>query len=138
MKNEKICWRYHHFAHVHQKSQSYDVRFLRYWVRQTKSFIILGYILPFHLSSPLMITNINILMKMKKIPGDIILLYIHVCHKWRSFNIWFLKYKEQQTEIFDILGHFFNHSASWQTKKIKVLTLKKKNTEILSFYTFAP
>ena len=43
---------------------------------------------------------------MKKIPGDIILLYIHVYHKWRSYNIWFLKYKMQQTEIFDILGHF--------------------------------
>ena len=39
-------------------------------------------------------------------PGDIILLYIHVYHKWRSYDIWFLKYKVQQTEIFDILGHF--------------------------------
>ena len=38
--------------------------------------------------------------------GDIILLYIHVYHKWRSYDIWFLKYKVQQTEIFVILGHF--------------------------------
>ena len=35
LKNEKICWSYH-FTHVHQKSQWYDVRFLRYAVRQTK------------------------------------------------------------------------------------------------------
>ena len=33
LKYEKICWRYHHFTHVHQKSQSYDVWFLRYRVR---------------------------------------------------------------------------------------------------------
>ena len=24
LKNEKICWRYHHFTNVHQKSQAYD------------------------------------------------------------------------------------------------------------------
>ena len=39
-------------------------------------------------------------------PGDIILLYIHVYHKWRSYDIWFLKCKVQQTENFVILGHF--------------------------------
>ena len=39
-------------------------------------------------------------------PGDLILLYIHVYHKWRSYDIGFLKYKGQQTEIFVILGHF--------------------------------
>ena len=33
-KNEKICWRYHHFTHVYQKPQSYEVQFLRYKVRQ--------------------------------------------------------------------------------------------------------
>ena len=46
LKNEKIYWRYHHFTHVHQKSQSYDVRFLRYGVRQTKYFVILDHFLP--------------------------------------------------------------------------------------------
>ena len=94
LKNEKICWRYHHFTHVHQKSQSYDVRFLRYGVRQSFWAIFC----PF--TSPLMILNIKILKKMKKMPGDIILLYIHVYHKWRSYDIWFLKYKVQQREIF--------------------------------------
>ena len=37
---------------------------------------------------------------------DIILLYILVYHKWRSYDIWLLKYKVQQTEIFVILDHF--------------------------------
>ena len=39
-------------------------------------------------------------------PGDIILLHIHVYHNWRSYDIWFQKYKVRQTEIFVILGHF--------------------------------
>ena len=47
LKNEKICWRYNHFTHMHQKSQSHDVRFLKYRVRQTKFFVILGHFLPF-------------------------------------------------------------------------------------------
>ena len=51
LKNEKIYWIYHHFTHVHQKSQSYDVRFLRYRVRETKNFIILDHVLPFYLSA---------------------------------------------------------------------------------------
>ena len=41
-------------------------------------------------------------------PGDIILLDIHVYHKWRSHDIRFLKYKVQQTEIF---CHFRPFSA---------------------------
>ena len=38
LKNEKICWRYHHFTNVYQKSQSYDVWFLRYRVRDRHIF----------------------------------------------------------------------------------------------------
>ena len=34
-KNEKNCWRYHHFIYVHQKPQLYEVQFLRYGVRQS-------------------------------------------------------------------------------------------------------
>ena len=95
---------YHDFTHVRLKSQSYDVQFLRFGVGETKIFVTLGHFSPFYL--PLMILNIKILKKMKKLPEDIILLYIHVYHKWRSYDIWFLKCKVWQTEIFDILGHF--------------------------------
>ena len=111
LKNKKFCWRYHSTL-VHQKSQSYDVQLLRCWVRKTKNFVILGHFFLFYLS-PLMIPNIKILKKMKKIPGDIILIYIHVYLKWRSYYIWFPKYKVRQTEIFDMLGHFFALSISW-------------------------
>ena len=43
---------------------------------------------------------------MKKMLGDIILWYTDVYHKWTSYDIWFLKYKVQQTEVFVVLGHF--------------------------------
>ena len=39
--NNKNCWRYHHFTYLYQKPQSYEVKFLWYWVRQ-KIFLILG------------------------------------------------------------------------------------------------
>ena len=39
LKNERICWKYH-FTHAYQKSQSYDVQFLRYRVRRTEFFVI--------------------------------------------------------------------------------------------------
>ena len=40
LKNEKKCWRYHHFTHVYQKPESHEVRFLRFGVRQTELFVI--------------------------------------------------------------------------------------------------
>ena len=43
LKNENFCLRYHHFTHVYQKLQSYDVCFLRYGVRQAQLFVILGH-----------------------------------------------------------------------------------------------
>ena len=48
LKNENICCRYHHFTDVYQKSQSYDVWFLRYRVLQTKYFVIMDCFLPFY------------------------------------------------------------------------------------------
>ena len=55
-KMKKNCWRYHHFGHVYQTSQSYDIWLLRYRVRQTYFFVILGLFLFFH---PLLIPKIK-------------------------------------------------------------------------------
>ena len=55
----------------------------------------------------LMIPKIKLLeKKRKKMLRDIILLYIHVYHKWISYDIWLLIYEVQQTDIFIILGYF--------------------------------
>ena len=48
LKKRKNCSRYHHFTQVYQKPQSYGVQFLRYKVRQTEFFVILGHFLPFY------------------------------------------------------------------------------------------
>ena len=47
LKNEKNCCSNHHFTHVYQKSQPYDVQLLRYRVRQEEFSVILGHFLPF-------------------------------------------------------------------------------------------
>ena len=76
-------------------------------------------------STSLMIPKIKILKE--KIIKDIILLYIHVYHKWRSYNnIWFLKYKVRQTESFVILDHFlpFQPPNNPENQNLKI----EKNT----------
>ena len=57
-KNLKKIWRYYHFTKVYQKSQSYDVCFLRHGVRQTRFFVILGYFLPFYPTNKIKIWKI--------------------------------------------------------------------------------
>ena len=103
--------------------------FLRYEVRQTKKFCNFAPIFTLLPPPPLMILNIKTLKKMKKMPGDIIILYIYVYHKWKSYDIWFLKYKVWQKEILNILGYIcpFSPLTTW---KIKILTLKKTPGDI--------
>ena len=158
LKNEKICWRYH-FTHVYQNSKTHNIWCTVSEIRREtdRIFCILGYFLPFYQPPPTNDPeNQNFETKMKKMPGDIILLYKHVYHKWR-YNIWFVKYKVRQTEIFVSLGHFlpfqplvnlenqnFNitkntwryyHFAHSTIQKIKILKNWKKRLEI-SFYSF--
>ena len=90
-----MCTKYHN----HVMYGSWDR------VRQTKKFFILGNFLSFYLP-PLMIPKIKILKKMNKMPGVIVLLYIHVYHMiYGSWNI------TSNREIFNILGYFFALSA---------------------------
>ena len=83
LKNKKICWRYH-FIHVHWKSQSYDVWFLRYGIRQAEFFVILGHFLPFQ--PPDNPQNQNF-----KIEENIWWYYnfTHLHHKWQSYDFFF-------------------------------------------------
>ena len=66
---------------------------------------------------------------MKKIPGDIILLYINVYHKWRSYDIWFLKFKVRQKFLsFWVIFCPFSPLTAW---KIKILKLKETPVHII-------
>ena len=71
-KNEqtkkKCCW-YHHFIHVYQKSESYDVRFLRTRSETDRIFCLFG---PFFALLPHQQSAKLKFKKMKKTPRDII------------------------------------------------------------------
>ena len=60
-----------------------------------------------------------------------------VYHKYRSYDLWFLRYGAWQTEFFVILGYFCP-LTSLTTQKIKILIKFKKCLEISSFYTCVP
>ena len=64
-KNEKTTWRYYQFAYVYEKS--HDVLFLRYGAELTA----LGLLLLLYTPNNMKIQNFE---KMKKAPGDIIIL----------------------------------------------------------------
>ena len=55
-----------------------------------------------------MILKITIFKKKKKKKClEKLPFYIHVYHKWRSYDVWFRRYGAKQTEFFVILDHFF-------------------------------
>ena len=64
-------------------------------------------------------------------PGDIILFYIHVYHKWRSYDIWFLKYKVWQT--FSSFWATFCPFSPLTTWKIKICNIEKNNWRYYHF-----
>ena len=66
----KKSWRYH-FTNVYYEWQSHDVWFLRNGAWWTEFFVILDLFLPFHPSNNQKNNNFE---KMKKVPGDIIIL----------------------------------------------------------------
>ena len=102
-KNEKRCWRYHHFTHVFQKPQSSGVQFLRYKVRlHFLSFWAIFFLFnPLHPNNP---ENQN--FEMKKAFSDVIIL--NLCNeKTESCDVCLLRYGVlAQTYFFVISGHF--------------------------------
>ena len=68
---------------------------------------------------------------MKKKCIEIILLYIHMYHKWRSYDTWFLKYKARQTILFVILGYFLLFHSPDDPKNQNFEKLKKAPGDII-------
>ena len=58
------------------------------------------------------------------------LLWIHVYHKWESYDIWFLNYKLQQKSILSFWAIFYLFSPR-TTCKIKILKFKKSPWDII-------
>ena len=66
--------------------------------------------------------------------------FTNVYHKWQSYDVWFLRYRVQQTELFVILDQCFTLYSPLTTSKIRIKKKKKwkKCLEILSFYSCVP
>ena len=72
-KIKKNTRRYHYFTPVYQKPQPYEAQFLRYRVRQTYLFVILGHVSPFYPPNNPEKKNFE---KMKKAFGYAIILHL--------------------------------------------------------------
>ena len=59
-------------------------------------------------------------------------------HKWQSYDVWFLRYEMQQTELLVILDHFLPFYPLNNPKNQNFGKLKKKSLEISSIYTYVP
>ena len=87
--------------------------------QRIKYFVILGHFLPFYLE------------KLKKTPGDIIILHRLIYHKWRSYDVWFLIYGAQQTGCFVILGQFLPFGPLHNLQNQNFKKMKKTPWDII-------
>ena len=67
--------------------------------------------------------------KIKQMRGDIILLYIHVYHKWRTYDIWFWNIRCGRQKLLSFWVIFCSFSPL-TNQKIRILKLKKTPGDI--------
>ena len=102
-KNEKNTWRYYHFTHVYHKWQSYDVWFLRYEKCERQNFLSFSTIFCLDLL-PQQSEKWNFWKTEEN--NWRYYQFTHVSHKWKSYDVCFLRYRAWQTDFFVILDHF--------------------------------
>ena len=64
--------------------------------------------------------------------------FTHVYHKWKSYDVWFLRKQAQQTDFFVILDHFLPFYPPNNPKNQNFEKKWKNYQDILSFYICAP
>ena len=112
---------------MHQKSQSYDVQFLRYRVRHKNFCHFRPFFCPF--ASPLKIPNIKVLKKWKKFLV-IFSFYTYMCtinEDHMIYGFWNIRCDRQKFLTFWANFCPFNPLKTWN---IKILTLKKTPGDI--------
>ena len=112
-------------------NDNHEVCFLRYWVRQTEFFVILGYFSPFH---PLTTHKNRLLKKLKKKHGNIIIL--HKCtinDNHMVYGSWDVK-KWLKKFFLSFWTAFFPFTPL-TIRKVKILKNWKKHLEMSLFYT---
>ena len=99
----------------------------------TVTFVILGYFLPFYPANNLKNQNCE---KMKKKPGDIIILHLYTTNDNRMmYDSWDM---ERDRQNFFSFWTIFCPFTPLTTQKIKILKKWKTSLEISSFYTSVP
>ena len=112
--------RYYHFTHAYHKLRSYGVWFLRYNAQGTSSFVILGHFLSFNPAHNLENQHFE---KIEK-KASRYYRFTRVYHKWKSYDVWLLRYGARQTEFYVIFCHFLpfyptNNPKNQNFEKIK-------------------
>ena len=125
LKNEKTIWRCHHFTHKYQKSQSNNACFLRYGVWQTYFFPFRSFsaLLPHYWPWELKLGK-NVKQAWRFYP------FTHVYHKWRSYDLWFLRYKAWQPVLCHF-GIFFAFHPNNNPQKQNFEKMKKTPGDII-------
>ena len=57
--------------------------------------------------------------------------FTHVCHKWQSYDVWFLRYEGRRTEFFPIFDRFLPFYPRNKPKNQNFEKLKKKPGDII-------
>ena len=112
------------YIHVYHEWRSYDISFLKYKVRETEIFVILGHFLSFQLPDNPENQNFKIEKNTWKYHH-----LTHLHHKWESYDVSFLRYWVWRTKFFVILDHFLPFYPPLTTQKIKILKKMKKTPE---------
>ena len=137
IKIGKNTWRYYHFTHIHHKWQSHYVWFLRYG---SQRMAFLSFWSVFSLLAP---SEPRKSKYWKNEKSTSRYNFTNVCHKWQSYDVWFLRYGARRMEFFVILTIFYPFFTPLTTQKIKVLknwkktTTTKKNTGRYYHFTHA-
>ena len=132
LNTEKIYWRYHHFTHVYQKSQSYEVQFLRYkWDRENFLSFWANFCPFSHLTTQKIKT-----LKLKKTSRDITIL--HICTINDNHMMYFSWDMERNRQNFLSFWTIICLFTPLWTQKIKILEKWTTHPKILSFYKCVP
>ena len=113
-RNEKNAWRYYHLHLCIANNNHIMYGFSDMEHDRHNFFVILDYFLPFH---PL--TTQKIKIKKNEEKSWRYCYSAHVCHKWQSNDVWFLRYEAWQTEFFVIFFAIFCSFTPIKPKKSK-------------------
>ena len=117
-KNVRNTWRYYPFPYVYHKRKSYHMKYGSWDIRHNRVFC---HFLPFDPTNNLKNLNFE---KMKKTPGDIIILHKHtINYNHMMYGSRDMKHDRQNFLLFWAIFHPFTQLT---TQKIKILKKWKK------------